>query len=590
VIEILFALALFLFLSLSYYGWSKVLATILRVGKVPPDNLCMSIWLGWAFTLFLFQVLNFVFPITAYVAIPIFLLGVVLSIPELIYWLKYFFKRLKGFTSIQIITTFLITFFFLRLGTWVTARAMLTPTNYDTGLYHLASIRWINSYPIVPGLGNLHSRLAYNQSFFVYVAALNFYPFFGYGRSIANSFLFMILIGTEFISLHSKFSKRGLLTKHPFFYAPDLFIIPVIAFLAIESNGLASPTPDLASTILQIAIFVELSHGISQWREGQRDQDYRALVITILAASAVTVKLSNLGFSAFSIGIVLLYELLTTSSNIRSVVRIILPAVPIILVWMVRGYILSGSPLYPSLLGYIPFYWAVPRAAAAGEADWIRSWARLPNASPSSVLGNWNWFRPWLHRIRQEIVSVAYPTLASIVFFSLTLITEILLFVKKRFKPGYLEYFIFLPLFLGLIYWFLTAPDPRFANALFWLLPIGSAMVLLACLHKVLNMRVFLAALCVVFVVANLELAKNIFADLNSVKQISLSGWYPEPTVPIIEKSTNSGLIIYMPEKGDQAWDAPLPSTPYFNAKLRLIIPGNIDLGFTLNPANYHSP
>ena len=30
--------------------------------------------------------------------------------------------------------------------------------HYDTGLYHAQSIRWIEEYGVVPGLGNLHSR------------------------------------------------------------------------------------------------------------------------------------------------------------------------------------------------------------------------------------------------------------------------------------------------------------------------------------------------------------------------------------------------------------------------------------------------
>ena len=115
-------------------------------------------------------------------------------------------------------------------------------------------------------------------------------------------------------------------------------------------------------------------------------------------------------------------------------------------------------------------------------------------------------------------------------------------------------------------------------------------MVLLACLYKSLDRRIFLAALCIVFIVVNLELAKNIFTDRNSFRQFSLSGWYPVPTVPIVEKSTNSGLIVYLPKKGDQAWDAPLPSTPYFNANLRLINPGNIASGFTVKSANTNGP
>ena len=204
----------------------------------------------------------------------------------------------------------------------------------------------------------------------------------------------------------------------------------------------------------------------------------------------------------------------------------------------------------------------MPRAAVVAEANSILSWARQPKASPSTVLGNWNWFGSWFLRVSKEFVIVVYPFLVTIAFLFLTLVIEILLYVKKHLKPEYLKYVMIMPMLLSLIYWFITAPDPRFANAIFWLLPIGSAMVLLACLYRVFDRRIFLAALCIVFIVVNLELAKNIFTDRNSFRQFSLSGWYPVPTVPIVEKSTNSGLIVYLPKKGDQAWDAPLPSTP----------------------------
>jgi hypothetical protein len=587
---IIITLVLFFFLGLSYYGWGEFLATVLRVGKKTPDNPGMPIWLGWAFTLFLFQVLHLVFPLTAYVAIPTFLLGTFLSAPRLINWLKSFFNRYQPFPSLQIIAKIILAFLFLSISVWVASRAMLAPENYDSGLYQINTIRWINSYPIVPGLGNLHSRLAYNQSFFAYVAALNFYPFFGFGRSIANSFLFLLLIGTLFISLRSIFSRPGLIIKHPFHYAPDLYILPVIVFLALDSNGLASPTPDLTSTILQLIIFVELAHGVAEWREGQRSQNYRAFVIIILAATAVTIKLSNLVFSMVVMGIMLVYVWQTSFPRIREGLRSFLPVLAIISVWGVRGYILSGTPLFPSLLGYLPFTWAMPRSSVATEASYIFSWARQPNASPVSVLDNWNWFLPWLHQISQKIVSIVYPLELSGVACFLALITGILLFLRKRFKPGYLEWVIFLPLLSGLVYWFFTAPDLRFAHALFWLLPIGSAMVLLKSLHGVLAGRIFLVAFCIVYIGVNFELATSIFDNRYDFKRISNSGWYPVPEVPIIEKKTNSGMIVYLPEEGDQAWDAPLPSTPYFNAYLQLMIPGDISSGFTVRSLHRNSP
>lgn len=39
------------------------------------------------------------------------------------------------------------------------------PQHYDTSLYHVQAIRWIEEYGVVPGLGNLHNRFVYNSAF-----------------------------------------------------------------------------------------------------------------------------------------------------------------------------------------------------------------------------------------------------------------------------------------------------------------------------------------------------------------------------------------------------------------------------------------
>jgi len=46
--------------------------------------------------------------------------------------------------------------------------------NPDTGIYHAQAIRWIETYPVVPGLGNLHTRFAYNSSWLVANALFSF--------------------------------------------------------------------------------------------------------------------------------------------------------------------------------------------------------------------------------------------------------------------------------------------------------------------------------------------------------------------------------------------------------------------------------
>ncbi|QNP52660.1 hypothetical protein H9L05_02570 [Hymenobacter qilianensis] len=52
------------------------------------------------------------------------------------------------------------------LGIRLLHQSTLAPANFDSGLYHFQTLKWLNEYPTVPGLGNLHGRLAFNSSWF----------------------------------------------------------------------------------------------------------------------------------------------------------------------------------------------------------------------------------------------------------------------------------------------------------------------------------------------------------------------------------------------------------------------------------------
>jgi uncharacterized membrane protein len=65
-------------------------------------------------------------------------------------------------------------------------------TLYDSGLYHIQSIKWIRSYPVVPGLGNIHARFALNSMFFV-VSGFFTFPLKGSLIFPLNGLCFVVL-------------------------------------------------------------------------------------------------------------------------------------------------------------------------------------------------------------------------------------------------------------------------------------------------------------------------------------------------------------------------------------------------------------
>ncbi len=377
-------LMVYMILSLSTFGWGRVVIRFLRVKKqLFPFDITL-IWLGWASILLIFQILHLFFPLTIYIVAPILIIGLIFSHDQIVYALRLWPKKLS--TRLKLVSGLLI---FLLLGAWIASRSMLSPTIYDSGLYYFNALRWINSFPITPGLGNLHGRLAFNQSFFLYAASLNFPPYFAYGRSIANSFIFLLTVGTLFEYLRPTFAKPfNIFQTHPFKFLPALFAIPITGYLAITSEGFTTPTPDLTSTLLQLILFVNLTRIIAEWTEGQFEQRYSVILITVLAATSITIKLSNLIFATVIIVFALVYTWISSHRNARELARILIPALVIILVWGSRGIILSGAPLFPSLIGYIQVDWAVPKESIVEEANWIYSWARQPDTHWSNTLNN----------------------------------------------------------------------------------------------------------------------------------------------------------------------------------------------------------
>jgi hypothetical protein len=526
-------------------------------------------------------ILHLFLPIQAIYVLPLLLLGIFLAIPNL----KALFPRgwLKSLLTLKTLIIGLPAGLFIL---WITLHAMLQPTNYDSGLYHFNTIRWINTYPIVKGLGNLHGRLAFNQSFFLYDAALNLFPWFNQGRSIANAFLMILTLGTLLETLLPVFKKPAMLFKaHPFKFLPAILILPHFGYLALTSTGLGSPSPDLTSSLLQIVLFITLLNALGDWLNGNQDQTLKVLFLAILAPTLVTIKLSNLVFAmslylfALAYGIRLLHK-----HQARRALKLLLP-LPILImtVWILRGYLLSGTPLFPATFGAIKFPWSVPTEWIEGEANWIYSWARMPDVHFNEVLGNWNWLPYWWERMLIKKVEFVYPLFTGV---GLLLLGLFLLPFRKEKRNALLEWSILLPLLASLAYWFFSAPDIRFSLTLLALLALAAALLISAQWHQVTSKRLIWEALPNLLLLGLISWFYFAFVIQNPgmLRKISTQGYYDPPVAALSEHTTDSGLVIWVPDRPDQCWDSPVPCTPYFKSNLHLLHPGHPEDGFAVFP------
>ena len=302
--------------------------------------------------------------------------------------------------------------------------------SYNSGSYHLQSIRWYNQYALVPGLGNLYGRLAFNQSFFAFAAALNFYPFFNYGYALANGFLILLL---AIQGWHALIFRRG---ERSLAYFTTLCALPIAAYMVLRLNP-ASPSPTTASGVLQLLIWLHLarlfeprgsvSEGADEAaaetiHERAHEDKTRAHIILILAATALTMHLSNIVFVA-TIALIVLIRNWTIEPYplwIRLIIllRLTWLSMLILVVWMGRGYFLSGYPAYPSPVAGFAVDRAVPHFSVEAEATLIQLAARY--GAVTEPASRWAWAGPWLRGLTtvDGIAGVLYPVLLALLLWA----------------------------------------------------------------------------------------------------------------------------------------------------------------------------
>jgi hypothetical protein len=247
----------------------------------------------------------------------------------------------------------------------------------------------------------------------------------------------------------------------------------------------------------------------------------------------------------------------------------------ILIPWIIRNIILSGYLVYPNALISFPVEWRIPTEEVVNLARKIRSWARLPGSSPDVVLGNWNWIKPWSVRIfsKENIFDIFIPII--LVFEGVMLLCLGVLKQKNKKSSYALWLFLILPI-VNLGFWFLSAPSLRFAGSSFWVLGVGIFVlsVLGLCDFKKMKLFIFFNFIMIGFLGVGEQLpdlTQNINRRIQAV-----------PVEQMEKFKTNSGLILYVPEKGNQCWDYNLPCTPYPTSDLQLRDEKDISKGFRI--------
>lgn len=433
-------------------------------------------------------------------------------------------------------------------------RGMGLPNNFDSGLYHFASIRWLNEQPLVPGIGNLHWRLALNQSYFGFAALMNLAPFWGKGYAASGVVILLLCTAT----LLETCAGQGRLWRR---LAGGLLAI----YLGYLASGLANPAPDGIVSMMQLAIFLFLFRALAKDPPRAGRPLAGVAVILSLCLGLAMVKLSGVAYALASGGLAIVVYRKEFAEQPGNAAKLLALLLLVGVIHLGRGYLLSGYPLLPASVAGIPALdWAVSPHVLRYESDLIFTMARAHGSMDSAgMLSGWDWLGSW---------ALGLPIFFQMLYVGCALLTTLAL---GCIVTGRLEGTprrcgaLYAPLFVAVAFWLATAPDPRFFGAVPVLLAVLGAWIVLssrgfealgASIARSPPRSPAMMLLSLLVCLANLKLV--------GLGALSYAGWRALPVASVLTQTTDRGLAVLVPVEGGQCWDAPLPCASIFDGNL----------------------
>lgn len=331
---------------------------------------------------------------------------------------------------------------------YFTSRGYLVP---DMDIYHGQSIRWIEEYGAVKGLGLLHNRFGYNSSIFA-VSALYGMRFLGGPSLHGVNGLIAFVLSVMALDLGKCFSRKKMLL-------PDYARVAAVYYLTTIWDEVIAPSSDYA--VMCIIFFI-----VIRWLElleedkGQGGSIAPYGLLCVAGVYALTLKLTA--------GLILLlvikpaYRLLK-EKRWKEIGIYLALGLAVAVPWMARTVIITGWLFYPfTALDLFDVDWKMTDLSVIeSDAYLIKIWAKGANQlADGNRLGVWfpHWFRNVLSPMEKLLVA------ADGVSCVITLGMAVTVFVKRQWKR--LDMLLVLGTVLCCyLFWLFSAPMMRYGYA-----------------------------------------------------------------------------------------------------------------------------
>ncbi|MBC7524019.1 MAG: hypothetical protein H7239_06235 [Flavobacterium sp.] len=217
--------------------------------------------------------------------------------------------------------------YLILISVLILAQCSTAPFIIDNESYYIQTIKWLNEYGLVPGLGNLHFFFAQTSGWHVLQSVFNFSFLYQKFNDLSG---YCLLLGTIFavfkLNSYFKNSNKNYLI---------IGLLPIANLYFFQFIN--APSPDLAVYILTIILFY-YSIQFTKDKILHQFNLLTILVLFILYIKPISVVLLLIPASLFL-------------SNFKQLIKKIIPSLIlsliVFIVFITKNTILTGYPIYP---------------------------------------------------------------------------------------------------------------------------------------------------------------------------------------------------------------------------------------------------
>ncbi|BAO54208.1 LIC_10190 family membrane protein [Nonlabens marinus] len=374
--------------------------------------LCAGVWS-------FFGSLNYVFS-TIISIVALISMAFVPYTRQLIWSIIVFFLNLPKLQKMGII---LITLLILAFGT-------LSGYVLDNDSYYIQTIKWLDTYALVPGIANWHLFLAQQSGFHVLEAALNF-DFFNISFNDTGLFLTLVMV---FWSILPAVIEESTVQK-----AYRNLMVLVLSVLLLLGTA---PSPDVPVILIHYYVIYKFLFPVAE------KQSENLLISIALVSLACYFKMTAIYLTVFPVFLFIK----GFKSNWKSAGKLAVFPFAFLVVIIIKNGIASGYPLFPLTFVSLNVDWILPLEMAQFYTAATEAQAYGIAVADLQSLGAWERMVIWL---TQDGVEGWINIFIGLVIVSSSIAT-LVFFKKSRLRTVFIVFLLFS------ITLFLTSPQARF--------------------------------------------------------------------------------------------------------------------------------